>query len=180
MYSLSTSFWMVPPSSRNAALVGHCDVEREQRRRRRVDGHGRGDLVERQPVEQDPHVLDRVDGHAHAADLAARTARGPSRAHLGGQIEGHAEPGLALLEQELVATVGLGRSGKAGILAHGPEAAAVHGLLHAAGVGRLPGRAQVALGVEPGLGQIGGLIHLAKDHARVGREPGLALLFLHV
>ena len=56
-------------------------------------------------------------------------------AHLRRQVEGHREAGLALLQQVAVALVGLLGGAEAGVLAHGPEAAAVHGRLHAAGEG---------------------------------------------
>ena len=82
-------------AARHAALVGHRDVEREQRRRRRVDGHRRRDLAERQPVQEDAHVLDRVDRHADAADLAARQRVVGVAAHLRRQVERDRQSGLA-------------------------------------------------------------------------------------
>ncbi len=47
-------------------------------------------------------------------------------AHDGGHVEGHGEAGLAPLEQELVALVGVLGGAEAGELAHRPEAAPVH------------------------------------------------------
>ena len=53
--------------------------------------------------------------------------------HLRRQVKGHRQAGLPLLEQIAVALVRLLSSAKAGVLAHGPEPAAVHGGLDAAG-----------------------------------------------
>ena len=72
-------------------------------------------------------------GHADPADLAFGLGRVRVVAHLGRQVEGDREAGLALLEQVAEALVGLLGGGEAGVLAHRPEAAAVHRRLDAAG-----------------------------------------------
>ena len=54
-------------------------------------------------------------------------------AHLGRQVEGDRQPGLALLEEVAEAAVGLLGGREAGVLAHRPEPAAVHRRLDAAG-----------------------------------------------
>ncbi len=74
---------MVPPSaSGGSLLLGGADVEREQDRRRRVDGHRRRDLVEGNPGEQVDHVVEGVDGDAlddrPRRGCARRSSRGPS------------------------------------------------------------------------------------------------------
>jgi hypothetical protein len=51
-------------------FVGDRHVEREQDRGGRVDRHRGGDAVERDPVEQRLHVLERVDRDADPAHLA--------------------------------------------------------------------------------------------------------------
>ena len=82
-------------------------VEQQEHRARRVDGHRGRDLVERQPVEQDAHVVDRVDRHTDLADLAVRDRLVAVVAHLGRQVEGHAQaagPGVDELVVPLVAT----------------------------------------------------------------------------
>ena len=66
-------------------------------------------------------------------------------ADLGGEVEGDGEPGLSLLKEVVVAAVALVGGAKAGVLAHGPEAAAVHVRLHAAGERILAGKAKLAL-----------------------------------
>ena len=136
---------MVPEilSADDALLFGHGDVHAEQDGGGGVDRHGGGDLVQRDAVEEDLHVGQRVDGHADLADFALAHGGVGVVAHLGRQVEGHREAGLAGREQVFVALVGfLGRA-ETGVLAHGPEAAAVHGRLHAAGVGVFAGKAEL-------------------------------------
>ena len=67
----------------DALLLGEHEVEREQDRRRGVDRHRGRDAVERDAVEQPPHVGDRVDRHADPADLAARHRVVASRSRSG-------------------------------------------------------------------------------------------------
>ena len=64
-------------------------------------------------------------------------------ADLGGQIEGNAQSGLALLQKVTVATVRFLGGGESGILTHRPEPAAVHAGLNATPEGilaRIPQR----------------------------------------
>ena len=77
------------------------------------------------------------------------------QADLGGQVEGDGEAGGAVGQQIFVAFVGFFGVAHAGILAHGPEAAAVHGGLDAAGIGIVAGVSDVAVlvsGVQIGRG----------------------------
>ena len=95
----------------HALLLADQLVEQQQDRRRRVDRHRGRDLVERDLVEADPHVLDRVDRDAGAAHLAQAERVVGVAAELGRQVEGHREPGRAVLDQVAVALVRLlGRS----------------------------------------------------------------------
>ena len=66
------------------------------------------------------------------ADLAQRHRVVGVVADLRGQVEGDGQPGLPCVEQEAVARVGLFGGGVPGVLAHRPQAPAVHGRLHAA------------------------------------------------
>ena len=65
--------------ARHARLLGRHHVEGHHDRRRRVDGHRHRDLAEVDAAEQRLHVIERVDRHALAADLARASARGRSR-----------------------------------------------------------------------------------------------------
>ena len=60
-------------------------------------------------------------------------------ADLSGQVEGDGEAGGAVGQQIFVALIGLFGVAHAGVLAHGPQPAAIHGGLHAAGVGIIAG-----------------------------------------
>ena len=125
-------------------LLGHQLVEEQQDGGGGVDGHRGGDLVEREPGQQEPHVGHRVDGHPHLSHLALGTRMVRVVAHLGGEVEGARQAGLARIQQELEPLVGrLGRA-EPGVLAHGPQPPPVHVGPDAPGVGVLTGRAQTA------------------------------------
>ena len=159
MYSLRMSFWVVPRSCSDghALLLADQLVEQQQHRGRRVDRHRRRDLVERDLVERGPHVVDRVDRDPGPADLAEAARIVGVEAELGRQIEGHPQPGRAMLEQIAVALVGLLGARVAGVLAHRPQLLAVHVGVDAARVRILARFAEslgqvrrgVSLGVEP-------------------------------
>ena len=92
------SFCVVPwrAFAVDAVLLRHRHVQREQPGRRRVDRHGGVHLVERDAVEERVHVALVGDRHADLADLAAGELVVGVVARLGGQIEGHRQPRLAL------------------------------------------------------------------------------------
>ena len=62
-------------------------------------------------------------------------------AHLRGEIEGHRKSGGALRKQVAIALVAFFGGAEAGVLAHGPETAAIHVGIDAARVGELAGLA---------------------------------------
>ena len=64
---------------RRALALGGDDVEGEHHGGGRVDRHRRRDLAHRDAGEQRLHVVERVDRHALAADLALASAGGRSR-----------------------------------------------------------------------------------------------------
>ena len=71
------------------------------------------------------------------------------QADLRGQVESNGQSGGAVGQQIFVALVGLLRVAHACVLAHGPEASAVHGRLHATSEGILAGVADLPI-VVPG------------------------------
>ena len=77
-------------------LLRHRDVEGQQRRRGRIDGHGRADLIEREAIKEDPHVLDAVNGDPHAADLTEGHLIVGVVPHLSREIEGDRKAGRSL------------------------------------------------------------------------------------
>ena len=110
----------------HALILGHELVQQEQQRRRGVDRHRRRHPVERDPVEQQLHVGDRVDRDPRAADLALGHRVVRVVAELGRQVEGDRQPRLPAREQVAVALVRLLGRGEAGVLADRPRPTAVH------------------------------------------------------
>ncbi len=140
---------------RHALLLRDELVEQEEERRGRVDRHRGRDLAERDRVEEDAHVLERVDRDARAADLAERVRIVRVVAELGRQVEGDREPRLAPLEQVAEAPVRLLGGREAGVLADRPGPAPVHVRIRPARVGELAGLLAVAVDgpdLDPGIG----------------------------
>ena len=158
---------------RHALLLAHRLVHGHQDGGGRVDGHGGADLLQGDAVEHGLHVAQGVDGDAHLPHLAQGLRVVGVVAELGGQVEGDAEAGLALVQQELEALVRLFRRAVAGVLADAPQAAAVHGGLDAAGVGILAGEAHVAHVVH--VRHVEGRVQAA-GLGRGGGEDGLPLI----
>ena len=117
---------------RDALLFGGGDVETEQNGGRAIDRHGRRDLIERDPGEQGLHVGQRRDRHAALADFPLGAGMIGVVAHQGGKVERDGDAGLAMLEQEFVAAVRVGRAAEAGKLTHRPQLAVVHRRMNAA------------------------------------------------
>src|SRR5215470_6466135 len=101
-------------------------------------------------MEERFHVFERVDGHADPTDLTERERMIRVEADLRGEIERDGEAGLALAEEIAIALVGFDSGAKAGVLAHGPEAAAVHRRVNAAGKRKFAGIAQSGFGIPAG------------------------------
>ncbi len=97
--------------------------------------------------EENFHVCEGADGHAAFADFAFGERVVGVVAHQRGQVKGSGEAGLPLREEITEALVGIFRGAEAGELAHGPKAAAVHGGMNAARVGRVTGEAELAIRV---------------------------------
>ena len=136
-----------------ALLLRDGHVEREQDRGRRVDRHRGRDVLEGDPVEQAPHVLDGRDRDAHLADFALGDRIVGVVADLGRQVERDAQAACAGGEQRVIALVrGLGRR-EAGVLAHRPQARSVHLRVDTARKRKLAWLAQASLEVG---GQAGG------------------------
>ena len=159
---------MVPPSDvgRDALLLGHQLVEQQQDGGGGVDGHRRRHLVEGEAGEQQAHVGERVDGHPDLAHLALGARVVGVVPHLGGQVEGARQPGLAGRQQELEALVGGLGGPEPGVLAHRPQPAPVHVGSDAPRVGVRAGLAELRSGV-PAV-EVGGRVHGADLDAGVG------------
>ena len=158
----------------DALALGGDEVHAEDRDRRAADRHRRGDVLERQLVEQHLHVGGRVDGHAAVPDLAEAHRVVGVAAHQGRHVERHREAAAAALEDHLVALVGLHRVAEAGELADRPGAAAVAGRVEPAGEGELP-RPADPLGH---LGAVGRAVDGLDLHLRERGEVGVPHLAL--
>ena len=79
-----------------ALAAGYGDVEREQDRGGRVDGHRCGNPGQVDAVEQPLHVLDRIDGHSDFSDFADGQRVVGIQADLRGQIKGDGKSGGAV------------------------------------------------------------------------------------
>jgi hypothetical protein len=132
------SFCTVPVRSArvDALLLAGHDEHGEHRDDRAVHGHRDGHLAERDAVEQDLHVLDRVDGDARLADIAGNARVVAVVAAVGGEIEGDGQALLAGGEVAPVEGVGFLRRREAGILPDRPRPPGIHGRLDAAREGR--------------------------------------------
>ena len=135
----------------HALLLADELVQQQQACRGGVDGHRGGHLIQGDAVEGAAHVVDRVDRHAGAADLAETARVVGVQTQLCRQVEGHRQPRRALGEQVAVALVGLLRRGVARILAHRPRLLAIHLTVDAARIRELAWLAQVEALREVGL-----------------------------
>ena len=139
----------------------------------RVDRHRRGHIAHGNLVEEDLHVGQRADRHAALAELAQRLGRVAVVAVERRHVKGHAQAGLALLEQIAEAGVGLLGRAEAGEHAHGPQLAAVQGGMHAARVRILAGEAEIAHVVHAG--DVGRRVQPVDGRGGGGDELRLAL-----
>jgi hypothetical protein len=126
----------------------HRDVEREQDDGRRVDRHRSRDTIQRDAVEQDRHVFDRIDGDANLADLSRGKRVIGVVADLGRQVERNTQSHDPLRQEVAVSPVRVRGGGEAGVLAHRPRAAAVHRRLNAAGEGERTRRPDIGRGIR--------------------------------
>ena len=151
----------------DALLLADEFVEEKEDRGGRVDRHRGRDLVERDLVEADPHVLDRVDGDAGPPDLALAERVVGVAAELGRQVERHREAGRAVLEEVAVTPVRVLGAREAGVLAHRPKAVAVHAVVDPACERVLARLAEPLL--QP-FGDVARVIKLVDLDARVGED----------
>ena len=109
----------------DALLLADGDVEREQDRGGAVDREAGADPVERDLVEEDLGVGERVERDADPADLLLDVGVVGVVAALRREVERDRQAGAALREQVAVALVRLLGGAEARVLADRPEAAAV-------------------------------------------------------
>src|SRR6266704_2090512 len=154
-----------------ALPFGDRNVEAEQDGSCGVDGHGGGDFFERDTVEERLHIFEGVDGDANFTDFAEGERMIRIHADLRGEIEGDGEPGLSLAQKIAIALVGFDGGAEAGVLAHGPEAAAVHGGIDAAGERKFAGITEGGFGIP-----VGEMFFVVQAIHGKARESGESLL----
>jgi hypothetical protein len=125
---------------RDALLLAGRDEHGEDRQHRAVHRHRHRHLVERDLIEQDPHVLDRIDRHARLADVAGDARMVGIVAAVGRKVEGDRQPLLPAGERLAVERVRVLGGREAGILADRPRALRVHRRARAAGERREAGQ----------------------------------------
>jgi len=119
----------------HALLLGGHDVARQDGEHGAVHRHGDGHLVQRDPVKEDLHVLDGIDGHAGLAHVAGHAGMIGVVAAVRRQVEGDRKARLACGEVSPVEGVRLPGRGEPGVLADRPGMVGVHGGHGAADVG---------------------------------------------
>ena len=116
----------------DALLLGRDDVERHDRQHGAVHGHRDRHLIERNLVEEDLHVLDRIDGHACLAHIADHALVVGVVAAVRGQIERDGQALLSRREIAPVEGVRFFRRRESRVLADGPRLQRVHRRIRAA------------------------------------------------
>ena len=111
----------------HALFLGGHDVAGQDGEHGAVHRHGNGHLVQGDSVEEDLHVLDRVDGHAGLADVTGHPGMVGVVAAVRGEVEGNREARLAGGEVSSVKRVRLRGRGEPGVLADRPGLVGVHG-----------------------------------------------------
>ena len=116
------------------------DEEGQHRDHRAVHRHRDRHGIERNLVEQDLHVRDRVDRHARLADIANDARVIGIVTAVGGKVEGDRQPLLPHRQIAAVEGVALLGGREARILPDGPRTAGIHRGLHTAREGREAGK----------------------------------------
>ena len=123
----------------DALLLRRNNVERHHRQHRAVHRHGNRNLVERNLIEEDLHVFDRVDRNAGLAHVARDTRAVGIVTAMRGKIKRNGKPFLARGQVAAIERVRFFGGGKPGVLADGPGLRKVHRRVRPAQVGRKPG-----------------------------------------
>ncbi len=116
----------------DALFLGGDDVQRQHRQHGAVHGHGDRHPVQRDAVEEHPHVEDRVDRHPGHADVAGDAGVVGVVAAVGREVERDRQALLSGGEVAAVEGVGVLGGGEPGVLADRPRLVDVHRRVRAA------------------------------------------------
>ena len=160
--------------ARDAPSIREGDVHGVDDWRAGVDGEGRGDLGQIDPVEQDLEVREGVDRHPLLPDLAERHRIVGVDPHQRRHVERSRESSLPLVDQVAKALVRLFRRSVACELPHRPQPAAVHRRVDAPRERRLAGEPEVVDVIEAV--EVPRPVQAVDLPPRDGREPVRALV----
>ena len=110
----------------NSLLFGGNNIERHDGQHGAIHGHRHRHLIQRNMVEQDLHVEDRIDGHARLAHISGHALVVGVVSAVRGKIERNRESPLAGGEVAAVKRVGLFRGGEARVLPNRPGLHHIH------------------------------------------------------
>ena len=137
-------------------LLARDNKERQNRDHRAVHRHGNGHFIQRNPVEQDLHILDAVDRHARLADIADDARVIAVIPPVRRQIEGHRQPFLPRRQIAAIERVRRLGGGKPRILADRPRPPRIHAGPHPAREGGKTGQAGVRRHIRRGVQRLDG------------------------
>jgi hypothetical protein len=123
----------------HALFLRGDDVKRQHGQHRAVHGHRNRNAIQRNGVEQNLHVLDRIDGHARFAHVGKSARMIGVVTAMGRQIEGDGQALLAGGDVAAIKGVALLGGGKAGVLADRPRLGDIHRAVRPAHKRRKPG-----------------------------------------
>ena len=125
---------------RDALLLGGNNVECHHGNDRAVHRHGNRHAIERNAVEEDFHVEDRVHGNTGLANIADDARVIAVITAMRGEVEGDAQPHLTGSEVATIERVAFTGGRETGILADGPGTRDIHRRVRAAKEWRNAGR----------------------------------------
>ena len=111
----------------DALLFSGDYVTSQNWQHRTVHGHGDADLIERNAVEQNLHVLNAVDRHARLANVTCDTGVVAVVSPMGRQVERHAHALATSCQGFTVKRIRFGCGRETCVLANGPRTHRVHG-----------------------------------------------------
>ena len=128
---------------RHALFLASHDEQRKDRQHRPVHGHRDRHLLQRDPVEEGPHVVDAVDRHAGLADVTGNPGMIRVVAAVSREVEGDREALLAGRQIAAIESVRFLGGGVARVLADRPGLVHVHRRVRPTQI-----RSKAGLGVE--------------------------------
>ena len=151
-------------------LFSRHDITGQYRQYSAVHSHGNRDFIQRNTVEQDFHILHRVDCHARFTHIAGNPWMIGVVAAVCRQVKGNGNTLPACIQRFAIKSIGFLGSRKSSVLPDRPGTSGIHGRLGAAHVGR---HTRHGIGVFQVL-RIGGGVQ-GLNHDIFSRLPGQAI-----